>query len=137
MDIATTQETIAKYYAAFNRRDYEGMLTLLSPDVIHDANQGGSEPGIEKFRAFLLRMDQHYSEQVEDLVVYTNPDRSGAAAEFYIRGEYLKTDSGLPEARGQKYHLRVGAFFDLTNGKISRVTNYYNLRQWIQLVSGV
>ncbi len=135
MDISTTRETIAEYYDAFNRQDYEGMLALLNPDVVHDANQGGSETGIEKFRAFLQRMDLHYSEQVEDLVIYTNASGTGAASEFYIRGKYIKTDSGLPEAKGQNYHLRVGAFFDLKDGKISRVTNYYNLQKWIELVS--
>lgn len=135
MSLSSTRETIAEYYAAFNRRDYEGMLSLLSPDVVHDANQGGSETGIEKFRTFLQRMDQHYSEQVEDLVIFTDANSSGAAAEFFIRGQYIKTDVGLPEATGQTYHLRVGAFFDLKSGKISRVTNYYNLQQWIKLVS--
>jgi|GEM_PF-3761561 len=34
----------------------------------------------------------------------------------------------IPEATGQIYHLRVGAFFELLDGKISRVTNRYNLQ---------
>ncbi len=47
----------------------------------------------------------------------------------------LESSPGLPEARGQTYILPAGAFFDLKDGKISRVTTFYNLRDWIAQVS--
>ncbi|MEJ6580224.1 MAG: ketosteroid isomerase-related protein [Akkermansiaceae bacterium] len=131
----TSIEIIQSYYAAFNAGDPTGMLDLLTEEVIHDANEGGSEIGKEAFAKFLDRMDAHYREQVEELVVMSNEDGTRASAEFYINGSYLKTDDGLPEANGQNYRIRVGAFFDLRNGKIARVTNYYNLQKWIEAVS--
>jgi hypothetical protein len=42
-------------------------------------------------------------------------------------GTYISTDDGLPPATGQTYHLRVGAFFDIQDGLVARVTNYYNI----------
>jgi hypothetical protein len=30
----------------------------------------------------------------------------------------------------------VGAFFELTGGQVQRVTNYYNLQDWLQMVVG-
>lgn len=55
--------------------------------------------------------------------------RLGEAAEFTIEGVYLVTDKGLPEASGQQYSLPCGAYFSINkDGKISRVTNYYNLQ---------
>ena len=131
----TSIEIIQSYYAAFNAGDPTGMLDLLTEEVIHDANEGGSEIGKEAFAKFLDRMDAHYREQVEELVVMSNEDGTRASAQFYINGSYLKTDDGLPEANGQNYRIRVGAFFDLRNGKIARVTNYYNLQKWIEAVS--
>jgi steroid delta-isomerase-like uncharacterized protein len=131
----TTTQLIATYYDTFNRGAREEMLALLSEDVAHDVNQTGRETGRAAFRQFLGRMDASYAERVEDLVVMANEDGSRAAAEFFIRGKYLKTDSGLPEARRQEYHLRVGAFFEIAEGKISRVTNYYDLQNWIRQVS--
>lgn len=125
---------IETYYAAFNSGDREALLSLLADDVAHEINEGGVETGKDAFRAFLARMDRCYRETVEDLVIFTGPENR-AAAEFYIRGEYLATDDGLPEANGQTYHLRVGAFFEARGGKITRVTNYYNLRQWLEKVS--
>lgn len=127
-------ELISRYYDAFNRRDYPGMLELLTEDVVHDINQGSRELGKEAFAAFLARMDRHYREQVLDLVVMCTDQR--AAAEFVIEGSYLQTDEGLPPASGQAYRLPVGAFFELRDGRIARVTNYYNLPDWTRQVSG-
>ena len=101
---------------------------------MHDINQGGAETGLEAFRAFLERMDRCYREQVCDLVVFASEDGTRGAAEFYIEGQYLSTDDGLPPATGQRYRLRVGAFFDLKDGKVRRITNYYNLHEWLRQV---
>jgi steroid delta-isomerase-like uncharacterized protein len=57
------------------------------------------------------------------------------AAEFLVHGTYKKAEAGLPEAKGQKYVLPAAAFLEVKNGKITRVTTYYNLEQWISLVS--
>ena len=130
----TAQALLQDYYSVFNSGDREAMLALLSEDVVHDINQGGTEVGRGAFRVFLQRMDRCYAEQVEELVVFASSDGSRGAAEFYISGTYLSTDEGLPPATGQKYRLRVGAFFDLRGGKVARVTNYYNLEDWLRQV---
>ena len=51
---------------------------------------------------------------------------SKGAAEFTVIGEYLATDEGLPEANGQTYMLPAGAFFTLRDGRVARISNYYN-----------
>lgn len=129
-----SRNLIEQYYAAFNRRDSEGMLALLTADIAHDINQGERETGIDAFRAFLARMDHCYSEQVTQLLVMTSDDGKRAAAEFVIEGSYLHTDGDFLPAAGQRYTLPVGAFFDIRDGRISRVTNYYNLNDWLQQV---
>ncbi|GGO38557.1 ketosteroid isomerase-related protein [Deinococcus humi] len=133
---ARTHELITRYYAAFNNSDPAGMLELLSDDVQHDINQGGSELGREAFSAFLAHMETHYREEARDLTVLVSADGVRAAAEFVIHGEYLKTDTDLPSARGQKYALPVGAFFEVYGGQIARVSNYYNLQDWTRQVGG-
>ncbi|HEY1081570.1 MAG TPA: ketosteroid isomerase-related protein [Prosthecobacter sp.] len=125
---------IETYYATFNSGDREAMLALLTEDVVHDINQGASETGRDTFRAFLQRMDRSYREEVAELAVMPHADGSRAAAEFYILGTYLQTDEGLPPATGQTYRLRVGAFFDIREGQVARVTNYYNLEDWLRQV---
>ena len=63
-------------------------------------------------------------------------DGNRAAAEFNVNGVYKVTDSGLPDAKGQTYKLPAGTFFAMRDGKIARVTTYYNLTDWIAQVSG-
>ena len=131
-----TLDLIRRYYALFNSGDRCAFLALLTDDVAHDINQGGCEMGKEAFRLFLQRMDRCYREQVEELVAFASEDGARGAAEFFIRGEYVSSDEGLPPATGQTYRLRVGAFFDVRDGLIARVTNYYNLQDWLAQVSG-
>ncbi len=128
------RELIQRYYAAFNAQDMDTFLGLLTEDVVHDINQGSREIGREAFAAFMDKMNRSYREQIVDLVVFTEPSGTRAAAEFTVLGTYLATDEGLPEAKGQTYRLPAGAFFEIRDGKVARVTNYYNLQDWLRQV---
>ncbi len=130
-----TRATIEAYYAAFNAGDADGMLACLTDDIEHRVNEGGVRRGKELFAEFCSHMGVSYREQLKDMVIFANDEGTRGAAEFVVHGEYLMTDPGLPEARGQTYILPAGAFFDLMDGKISRVTTFYNLRDWIAQVS--
>lgn len=134
--MSDTIALIQRYYDAFNRGDCQAMLDCLTDDVAHDLNQGGREHGREVFRAFLARMQASYREQLQKIVVMASADGLHAAAEYEVHGSYLADDEGLPPAHGQRYVLPGGAFFDIRDGRISRVSNYYNLADWIAQVSG-
>ena len=127
-------ETIRAYYDAFNRQDMDTFLALLTDDVVHDINQGERQVGKQVFAEFMQHMNRCYKENLTDMVVMASEDGARASAEFIVNGEYLKTDEGLPEANGQTYVLPAGAFFELRDGKVARVTNYYNLNDWIAQV---
>ena len=132
-----TAALIRRYYEAFNTRRRRRHARL--PDRGRDPRrQPGRAPrlGKERFRAFNARMAHHYRERLEDIAVMVSKDGSRAAAEFNVNGTYLITDSGLPAAQGQTYMLPAGAFFAIRDGKISRVTTYYNLTDWIAQVTG-
>jgi steroid delta-isomerase-like uncharacterized protein len=135
MSQAETVALIERYIAAFNAGDSEGMLACLSDDVAHDINQGGREIGKDKFRWFLGMMDRHYREELTDVVVMAGQGGGRGAAEFTVKGTYLSTAEGLPEADGQTYSLPAGIFFEVDDGLISRVTTYYNLADWTAQVS--
>jgi steroid delta-isomerase-like uncharacterized protein len=133
--MTSARDTIATYYAAFNAGNAAGMLAEVTDDVEHRVNEGGIRRGRDKFAEFCSHMGVSYREELRDMVIFANDDGTRAAAEFMVHGEYLKTDPGLPEARGQRYALPAGAFFDLKGGKISRITTFYNLNDWIAQVS--
>jgi hypothetical protein len=53
----TTKDLINAYYSAFNSRDIESFLSLLTEDVAHDINQGKRENGK------VSRVSNHYNLQ--------------------------------------------------------------------------
>jgi steroid delta-isomerase-like uncharacterized protein len=130
-----SKDLISRYYAAFNAGDAAGMLACVTDDVEHRVNEGGIRLGRAKFAEFCSHMGVSYREELRDIVVFANEDGSRGAAEFTVHGSYLQTDPGLPEAKGQTYILPAGAFFDLRDGKIARITTFYNLNDWIAQVS--
>lgn len=130
----TATELVQAYYAAFNASDMPAFLDLLAEDVVHDINQGERQVGKATFAAFMDKMNRCYRERLTDIVVMQNADGSRAAAEFVVNGEYLANDEGLPPANGQTYVLPAGAFFEIKNGKVARISNYYNLNDWVAQV---
>ena len=124
---------VEAYFAAFNVGDVEGMLTCLTDDIAHHVNEGQVRQGKELFAAFCTHMSRCYREELTDMVIFQTGPR--AAAEYVVNGTYLTTDAGLAEATGQTYRLPAGSFFDLRDGKIARVTTYYNLADWVRQVS--
>lgn len=129
----TIEALIRAYFDAFNRHDLDATLALMTEDVVHEINQGGAEVGKDAFRKFKQTMDVHYLEQITDLEVMVSQNRG--CAEFTCSGEYLKKDGNFPEAHGQKYSIRAAAIFEAKDGKICRVTSYYNVPEWVRQVT--
>ena len=136
MSAVETETLLRRYYDSFNRGDSDGMLACLADDVVHDVNQGERRVGKESFRAFNARMAHCYRDRLENILVMSTADGARGAAEFNVIGTYKNTDEGLPPAKGQTYVLPAGAFFAIRNGQITRVTNYYNLTDWLMQVAG-
>lgn len=130
----STIHLIEKYYRTFNEGDMKTFLSLLDDHIIHDINEGNQQIGKEEFEKFMQHMNTCYREQIRDIIIMSNRIGTRASAEFIVDGEYLKTDKGLPNAHGQKYTLPAGTFFEIVGGKIKRVTTYYNLKKWLELV---
>jgi steroid delta-isomerase-like uncharacterized protein len=126
---------IHRYFEAFNAGDIPAMLDCLTEDIAHHVNEGQIRHGKDKFAAFCDHMARCYREELSNMVIFVNEDQTRTAAEYIVSGTYLETDDGLPEARGQTYRLPAGSFFTLKDGRISRVTTYYNLADWVRQVS--
>jgi steroid delta-isomerase-like uncharacterized protein len=130
-----SEALLDQYYDAFNRGDAKAMLSLLADDVVHEPSQGEPRHGKAAFAAFLDHMNRCYRERVIDPIFLVSAQGDRAAAEFDLEGEYLATDGDLPPAHGQRYRLRVGTFFEIVDGRIARVSNHYNLADWLRQVS--
>ncbi|MFB2531051.1 ketosteroid isomerase-related protein [Paracoccus sp. p4-l81] len=130
-----TRALIAAYFDAFNAGDTGRMLSMVADDIAHHVNEGQIRRGRDLFAAFNDHMTRCYRENLTDMVVFASEDGTRAAAEFVVNGTYLATDEGLPPARGQTYVLPAGSFFTIKDGKIARITTFYNLADWLKQVS--
>jgi len=129
-------QIVKDYYAAFNDKNWDGMLALVADDIRHEPNQGEPREGKELFQAFMKKMDESYEETLTNMKFYISEENDGTiAAEFTVNGLYNKAEEGLPEAEGQAYVLPAAAFLTVKDGKITRVATHYNLELWIELVS--
>jgi steroid delta-isomerase-like uncharacterized protein len=129
------KKIIENYLNAFNLKNKNEMINLLTEDIVHEINQGEVQIGKDKFRDFMNHMNECYQEQITEINIICSENSTTIAAEYLVTGTYIKTDRGLPVAKKQKYAVKAGCFFDLKDNLISRVTLYYNLPLWIKMVS--
>ncbi len=131
---AKAKSLIQQYYDSFNKQDLNTFLGLLDNQIVHEVNQGEKQIGLQAFTRFMDEMNEFYQETVKNLIIMANEEGTRASAEFTIEGVYKKTQATLPAAHNQRYALRCGAFFEIQNNKITRVTNYYNLQEWLKQI---
>jgi len=136
MPAAATIALVARYLDAANRGDTAAMLACVADDVVHDANQGVRRVGRIAFADFCGHVARCYAERLENVVIMATPDGARAGAEFNVVGTYLETDPGLPPATGQAYRLPGAILFAVHDGRISRVTSYFNLTDWLTQIIG-
>ncbi|MDH1265553.1 nuclear transport factor 2 family protein [Pseudomonas sp. GD03944] len=132
--MSVANELVTRYFHALNERDARACLALLSDDVCLDLNQGMREEGRQAFAAYLARNQRCYRESFDNLVILGEPSGRHAACEFTLSGEYLATDDGLPDACGQSYQLQAATFFEIRDGLICRVSQHFNLPEWLAQV---
>jgi steroid delta-isomerase-like uncharacterized protein len=132
-------DLIRSYYDAFNAGDRVAMLGCVGEGLEHRTNQGPVRRGRGEFAAFNAKMQRCYSERVRDLVLFEGDAPGRYAAEFTVHGTYREDDPALGEgfsaARGQSYELPAGAFFEVEDGRITRISTFYNLEDWKRQVA--
>lgn len=129
--MAETESLIERYLVAFNDRDHEAMLSCVGSDVVHDTRDGTREIGRDELRWRLSVDMRHFDESISDIAIMTGENGRRAAAEFTVRGTYVETAKGLPEADGQRYSVSAGMFFEVDGGKITRMTLYLERAPWL------
>ena len=126
-DTVSESETLIRaFFTAFNLKDFDELLDLLSEDVIHDTPDGKREYGKAAYQAHLERINRTFSRSTDDLAVMLSDDGRRAAAEFTLIGTYLESAEGLPPAANQSFVLPGAMLFVVVEGEITRVTEYSN-----------
>ncbi len=112
------------------------MAALVHENIRHEPNQGEVRIGLDMFVEFMQHMNHCYEETLTEMVFLTEPTDQRVAVEFIVNGTYKNTDGDFIAATNQTYTLPAAAFLEIKDGKITRITTYYNLQLWLKLVGG-
>jgi hypothetical protein len=111
--LANTQMLIAEAYSAFNRRDIDGALVLMSENVSWPkASEGGRVTGKEEIRAYWTRQWKEFDPHVEPVEVI---DREGSKTDVKVH-QLVKTLSGHVLSDTDVWHT-----YTIANGLIERM----------------
>jgi hypothetical protein len=111
--MANTQTLIAQAYAAFNQRDVDGALALMSENVSWPkASEGGRVVGKEEIRAYWTRQWQEFDPHVEPIEVM---DSEGGKTEVRVH-QLVKSHGGDVLSDGEVWHV-----YTIANGLIERM----------------
>jgi hypothetical protein len=111
--MANSQTLLAQAYSAFNNRDIEGALALMSENVSWPkASEGGRAIGKEEIRAYWTRQWQDFDPHVEPLDFI---DQEGGVSEVKVH-QLVKSIGGEILFDGEVWHV-----YTITNGLIERM----------------
>jgi hypothetical protein len=108
-----TQTLLAQAYSAFNRRDIDGALALMSENVSWPrASEGGRAEGKEEIRSYWTRQWKEFDPHVEPLEVI---DHEGGVTEVKVH-QVVKSLDGNVLSDGDVWHV-----YTIANGLIERM----------------
>ena len=111
--MANTQTLIAQAYSAFNHRDIDSALALMSENVSWPkASEGGRIVGKEEIRAYWIRQWKEFDPHVEPLEVI---DQEGGITEVKVH-QLVKSLGGDVLSDSEVWHV-----YTIANGLIERM----------------
>jgi hypothetical protein len=111
--MANTKTLIAQAYSAFNQRNVDGALALMSENVSWPkASEGGRVVGKEEIRAYWTRQWQAFDPHVEPIEVI---DREGGKTDFKVH-QLVKSLGGDVLSDSEVWHV-----YTIANGLIERM----------------
>ena len=111
--MANTKTLIAQAYSAFNQRNVDGALALMSENVSWPkASEGGRVVGKEEIRAYWTRQWQEFDPHVEPIEVI---DRAGGKTDVKVH-QLVKSLGGDVLSDSEVWHV-----YTIANGLIERM----------------
>ncbi len=111
--MANTQALITQAYSAFNRRDIDSALALMSENVSWPkASEGGWVVGKEEIRAYWTRQWKHFDPHVEPLEIV---EHEGGITEVKVH-QLVKSLDGDVLSDSEVWHV-----YTIANGLIERM----------------
>jgi steroid delta-isomerase-like uncharacterized protein len=131
---AEIEKMMGDYLAAWNAHDVEKILTFFTDDAVYeDVATGKVSKGKKEIKDFLSSTVTSFPDvKIEVKSGFDNGEQG--AAEWVMSGTFTHSNiPGVP-ATGKKFSVRGASINAFKGGKISGVTDYWNLASFLQQV---
>ncbi|MBU6455705.1 MAG: nuclear transport factor 2 family protein [Cyanobacteria bacterium REEB67] len=111
--MANTKTLIAQAYSAFNRRDINSALALMTEDISWPkASEGGRVVGKDEIRAYWVRQWEHFDPHVEPVQII---DKGNGISKVRVH-QLVKSLDGVVLSDSEVWHV-----YTITDGSIERM----------------
>ncbi len=128
------EEMLRGENAAWNAHDVDGIAAFYTDDCFkEDIAVGKVAHGKEEMKAliggaFAAMPDM----EIELVTLFDSGD--WAATEWIMSGSYSNDYPGFPLAAGRRFSVRGASVMELRNGKIRRISDYWNFASFLDQV---
>ena len=122
------------YLAAWNAHDVEKILSFFTDDCVYDCTPiGKTSRGKKELKDFINSTFTDFPDhKLETKSGFNTGDRS--AGEWVMSGTFAHSSMPGVTATGKKFSIPGATITEIRGGKISRVTNYWNMAAFMQQV---
>ena len=120
--------------AAWNAHDVEKIATFYTDDCFkEDIAVGKATRGKEEMKALVAGAFAAIPDmEIELVTLFHCGDWAGT--EWIMSGSYSSDYPGFPQAAGRHFSVRGASIMELRDGRISRISDYWNFASFLQQV---
>jgi steroid delta-isomerase-like uncharacterized protein len=129
------EEMLRNENAAWNAHDVERIAAFYTDDCFkEDIAVGKATHGKEEMKALIGGAFTAMPDMKIELLTLLHRGE-WAATEWTMSGSYSRDYPGFPLAAGRRFSVRGASIMELRDGKISRISDYWNYASFLQQVS--
>ena len=129
-----TEKMMSDYLTAWNTHDVEKLLSFFTDDCVYNCTPMGKvSRGKQELKDFISNTFTEFPDfKLEMKSAFNAGDRG--AGEWVMSGTFAHSNMPGVTATGKKFSIPGATINKFSGGKISRVTNYWNLAAFLQQV---
>jgi steroid delta-isomerase-like uncharacterized protein len=132
--VAKMNKMLGDYLTAWNSHDVERLLTFFTNDCLYeDVSLKRIIRGKTELRALLDSVFVDIADLKMDIKSVFSAGNWGAS-EWEMSGRFVHSSQPALAATGKSFLVRGATIFELSNGKISRNTDYLDVTAFLQQV---
>jgi len=131
----TSLSIVAQFIENYNEKQWRNLFNVLDKHVILEQNEIAVIQGIQAFDSFICKMTHAFDERLFDIhYYYSTTCASKLSTQYQVEGYYKNGNFKRP-ANNQHYSITRYSFFEISNGKITKISTFFNRKKMIDQIT--